>query len=662
MDFNTAQARLTTLRQQIHAHNRHYYSGTARIADTAYDALGAELKSLETAFPALKTPESPTTWVIGTPLSGFPTHAHQTPMLSLGNVYSVEELKSWEASTKKILKTKDVDYTCELKIDGLAVSLLYENGALLKGVTRGDGTSGDDVTANLKTMESLPLQLPALFTGEVRGEVYYAKANFELLNQRRQSLGEPLFKNPRNAAAGTLRLLDSSEVRRRQLDIFIYALTEGSAAEGHFENLETLRTFGFPVNSETKKCQNLSEVIAYCEKWEQQKEALPYEIDGVVVKINRLHHQRQLGATAKSPRWATAFKFTAEQAVTRLRAVEVGVGRTGVLTPVAILDPVELNSTLVARATLHNYDQIARLDLHLNDQVVLEKGGEIIPKVVAVEPTQRPTEARPIEPPNVCPSCQQKVIQVPGEVDWQCPNPQCPAQQIEKILHFVSRKAMDIDTLGPALVEQLLAHKLIENVADLYWLQHKELSALARMGDKSAKNVLEGLERSKNRPLSRFIHALGIRNVGEKSAQLLARHFGTLANLRQASVAELNQIREIGPIIAQSVHDFFQNPENQTLLENCLRAGVQPQPEATPASSNSLLAGKTIVITGNLSEKREVWKERLEAHGANVTNSVSQKTDFLLAGEGGGSKYAKAQKLNVAIVDEATALGWLEAQ
>ena len=667
MDLQSAQVRLHILRQEIHNYNRAYYTGDALVSDEDYDLLTSELKSLEQRFPILKDPVSPTTKIFWAPLSAFVSHSHQFPMLSLNNVYSLEELQSWAESASKLLHTDEIEYTCELKIDGLAVSILYENGKLVKAVTRGDGISGDDVTPNIKTIESLPLVLPEPLTTEVRGEIYYSHANFEKLNLRRQSEGEALFKNPRNAAAGTLRMLDSSEVRRRRLDVFIYAMMSGPLEKEHFRNMQKLRVLGLPVNSETEHCQSLTEVIAYCQKWENKKKQLPYEIDGVVIKIDSLFQQAQLGATAKSPRWEVAFKFTAEQAQTRLLDVEVGVGRTGVLTPVAILEPVELKGTLVSRATLHNYDQIARLDLHIQDQVVLEKGGEIIPKIVAVDKNVRGSDVRPIQPPLLCPSCKTEVIQLSGEVDWRCPNSLCPAQQMETILHFVSRKAMDIETIGPALVEQMLNQQLIRNVADLYQLRQQDLSQLERMGEKSARNVLTSIEQSKNIRLSRFIYALGIRNVGEKSAKLLARHFGTLKALQTASEEELSEIDEIGPIIAQNVLEYFQVPDNQAILEQCLANGIVLEPEIPllhhPAPAEpSKLVGKTLVITGTLSESRDVWKERLELHGAFVTSSLSQKTDFLLAGENAGSKLAKAQKLNIAVIDETTVSNWMDPQ
>ncbi|MBF0286291.1 MAG: NAD-dependent DNA ligase LigA [SAR324 cluster bacterium] len=660
MNQQAARLRIEELCQQIHEHNRSYYTKIPTISDEAYDLLVVELKSLENSFPSLQNIVSPTAKIIGTPLSAFSSHAHQFPMLSLGNVYSFDELQSWAGSAEKFLESKELEYTCELKIDGLAVSILYEGGRLIRGVTRGDGMTGDEITQNIKTVENLPLQLSKPWSMEVRGEIYYSKRNFEKLNQRRQSMGEPLFKNPRNAAAGSIRLLDSREVRRRNLNIFVYSLVSGSLEDGHFQNLEKLREHGFPVNPETRKYPSLTEVIKFCQQWEQEKDELPYEIDGVVIKINAIHQQNKLGSTAKSPRWAIAFKFTAKQALTRLLKVEIGVGRTGVLTPVAILTPVELNGTIVSRATLHNYDQVARLDLHAGDLVTLEKGGEIIPKVVAVDKAARPRAAVRIEPPTACPSCNTLAIQSPGEVDWRCPNPQCKSQQMESILHFVSRKAMNIETIGPALVEQLLDKGLLHSVADLFCLKHEDLSQLDRMGDKSADNVLIGIEQSKNCQLSRFVYALGIRNVGEKSAKLLARHFQTLENLMNASIEDLHQVDEIGPIIAKSVYDFSREPENQNIIQQCLNNGIVLQQDRQTSKNTSPLSGKTVVITGTLSQPREVWKERLEEVGAIVTNSVSKKTNYLLAGENAGSKLAKANKLNIQTVDENTIQEWME--
>jgi DNA ligase (NAD+) len=495
---------------------------------------------------------------------------------------------------------------------------------------------------------------------EVRGEVYLSRKNFDTLNQLRLNSGDPLFKNPRNAAAGSLRLLDSTETRRRHLEVFIYTIADGIPYETHARNLEFLSQQEFPLNPETKMVGSIEEVLEYCRYWEERKAELLYDIDGIVIKVNSLKHQKQLGFTARSPRWATSFKFTAEQAATVLRSIEVGVGRTGILTPVAILDPVELNGTTVSRATLHNYDQVERFDLHYDDHVTLEKGGEIIPKIVAVQTTLRSADALKIEPPLDCPACRTLAVSLEGDVEWRCPNPQCAAQQKEQILHFVSRRAMDIDTIGPALIEQLLAKKLIRNAADLYLLTHEDLSRLERMGDKSAENVLIGIEKSKQCDLGQFVHALGIANVGEKTARILSLHFGSLEKLMLGSRDEFERIEEIGPVIAESIFNFFQQAEQHQVIANFLERGVVPAEEIIQEITDSPFSGKIVVLTGTLSEPRDVWKKRLIQVGANVTGSVSKNTDFVLAGENAGSKLEKAEKLKVLVIDETKALNLLE--
>ncbi len=463
MPSNSAtQARIQELSALIHQHNFSYYCGGSAddqgksCKDETYDALVLELKELENQCPEMRNEDSPTRKIKGEPHSSFPSRKHLVPMLSLGNVYSLEELESWDATVKKMLGGQSPEYVCELKIDGVAVSAIYRNGVLSAGVTRGDGSEGEEITPNIKTISCLPLTLKDERDLEVRGEVYLPRENFDALNQQRLNSEEPLFKNPRNAAAGSLRLLDSTETSRRQLAVFIYTIAEGIPHEMHAVNLDFLCQHEFPLNPETKLVSSIEDVLEFCRYWEEHKDELPYDIDGIVLKVNSLKQQKQLGFTAKSPRWATAFKFTAEQAATVLRSIEVGVGRTGILTPVAILDPVELNGTTVSRATLHNYDQVERFNLHLGDHVTLEKGGEIIPKIVAVDPTLRSVEALKIEPPSACPECGTLALRPEGEVEWRCPNPECPAQQKELILHFVSRRAMDIDTIGPALIEQLL--------------------------------------------------------------------------------------------------------------------------------------------------------------------------------------------------------------
>lgn len=667
MPSNSATlARIQELSALIHQHNISYYCGGSAddqgksCKDETYDALVLELKELENQCPEMRSEDSPTRKIKGEPHSSFPSRKHLVPMLSLGNVYSLEELESWDATVKKMLGGQSTEYVCELKIDGVAVSAIYRNGVLSAGVTRGDGSEGEEITPNIKTISCLPLTLKDERDLEVRGEVYLPRENFDALNQQRLNSAEPLFKNPRNAAAGSLRLLDSTETSRRQLAVFIYTIAEGIPHEMHAVNLDFLRKHEFPLNPETKLVSSIEDVLEFCRYWEEHKEELPYDIDGIVLKVNSLKQQKQLGFTAKSPRWATAFKFTAEQAATVLKSIEVGVGRTGILTPVAILDPAELNGTTVSRATLHNYDQVERFNLHLGDHVTLEKGGEIIPKIVAVDPTFRSAEALKIEPPSACPVCGTLALRPEGEVEWRCPNPECPAQQKELILHFVSRRAMDIDTIGPALIEQLLTKKLLKSAADLYLLRHEDLSGLERMGDKSAKNVLSGIEKSKKCELGQFVHALGIANVGEKTARILALHFGTLEKLISATPEELEKIEEIGPVIAHSIFDFFQHEEQRQLIADFLERGVDPAEEKILEITDSPFSGKIVVLTGTLSEPRDVWKKRLILAGANVTGSVSKNTDFVLAGENAGSKLDKAEKLEVSVIDEATALELFE--
>ena len=663
---STTQARIRELSALIHQYNYSYYCGNDSdesekyCADETYDALVLELKALENQYPELKLEDSPTLHITGEPHSVFPSRKHLIPMLSLGNVYSLDELKSWGTSIQKLLGGQNPEYVCELKIDGVAISAIYRNGLLSAGVTRGDGSEGEEITPNIKTISCLPLKINDERDLDVRGEVYFPRKNFDAYNQQRISSGELPFKNPRNAAAGSLRLLDSTETRRRNLAVFIYTIAEGAPEESHAGNLKFLQQQEFPVNPETKKVGSIEEVLDFCRYWEEHKEELPYDIDGIVLKINSLKQQRQLGFTAKSPRWATAFKFTAEQAFSVLREVEVGVGRTGNLTPVAILDPVELNGTIVGRATLHNYDQVERFNLHLGDHVTLEKGGEIIPKIVAVDPTKRHSAAQKIKPPQCCPSCGTSAVRFQDEVEWRCPNSECPAQQKEQILHFVSRRAMDMDTIGPALIEQLMTKNLLQNAADLYLLRHEDLSGLERMADKSAANVLSSIEKSKKCELAQFVHALGIANVGEKTASILAQQFGTLGRLMSGTPDDFEKVEAIGPVIAESIIDFFQDQRQRQLIADFLERGVSPAEVKILEIVDSPFSGKIVVLTGTLSEPRDVWKKRLIQAGANVTGSVSKKTDFVLAGENAGSKLEKAEKLKVAVIDETTALNLLE--
>ncbi len=651
--------RMQELTELIHGHNARYYLGTPTISDESFDALVRELVQLESSYPKLRDPSSPLLRIVAAPLSTFPSRSHRIPMLSLSNAYSFEEVVNWDTSLRRLLEASQVEYVGELKIDGLAVSLIYERGRLEAGVTRGDGQVGDEITPNLLTIANLPVLLPEPINLEVRGEVYLPHLNFEKLNVRRQAEGEPLFKNPRNAAAGTLRLLDTAEVRHRRLQILIYTVVRGSNKTSHYANLQWLGELGFPINPATRLLSDWNSVKNFLEHWESERRHLDYDVDGIVLKVNSLEDQAVLGMTAKSPRWAVAFKFTAEQAVSTLRKIEIGVGRTGVLTPVALLDPVELNGTTVSRATLHNYDQIERLQLHLGDQVLVEKGGEIIPKIVAVHQPAPVSECGPIDPPTSCPACDSLAIQYPGEIDWRCPNPECPAQLQERLLHFVSRRAMDIDAVGPALLDQLLNRRLVQSAADLYRLKIEDLTPLERMGLKSAQNVVLAIDQSRERPLPCFLHALGIPHVGEKTAQLLARNYGSLEVLQRADQEELAAIHEIGPVIAESVVRYFRSTETKALLQELEDAGVRSQELQVQQAPDSPIKGKTVVLTGTLSEPRDVWQQRLEDAGARISGSVSKKTDYVLAGEKAGSKLEKAEKLKISVISEDQAQSWL---
>ncbi|HEX7926081.1 MAG TPA: NAD-dependent DNA ligase LigA, partial [bacterium] len=543
-------------------------------------------------------------------------------------------------------------YMAELKVDGLAIALIYENGELVSAVTRGDGQTGEDVTPNAKTIPTLPHKLKKPLNLEARGEVYYSLTAFKQLNEDREAAGEATFKNPRNAAAGTLRTLDSSEVSQRKLDLVVYALAGEPQEKTHSGTLEWLGKLGFPVSAERRKCKTLADVAKYYQHWSEARADLDYMIDGVVVKVDDLGLYDTLGMTAKSPRWAAALKFETEQVTTKLLEVTWQVGRTGVLTPVANLEPVLLGGTTVSRATLHNMDQIRLLDLKVGDAVYLVKGGEIIPKVIGVDTSKRKGKEKTIDPPKKCPSCGSTPVHLEGEVDHLCVNPLCPDQRAERIRHFVSRRAMDVESVGPALIEQLLATGLIETYADLYALTVKQLAGLERMGQKSAQNVFDALEQSKTRPLDRFLHGLGIRMVGERTARVLARHFKSLDAIEAASLEDIDNVNEIGTVTAQAIFDFFHDSKQLKLIRQCLKLGVDPQPLEAGGRESAALSGKTVVITGTLSEPRNVWKDRLERAGATVTGSVSKKTDFLLAGESAGSKLDVAKEHGVRIVSE----------
>lgn len=654
-----APARLEARRHMVD----YYIEGQPPCSDEEYDALIAKVEAFEAKDSSLRDWDSPATQVLDGVQEAFPTRQHSSPMLSLSNAYSHAELEEWEASLKRLLPEAEPAYVAELKIDGLAVAIHYVRGRLEYAITRGDGTMGDEVTRNVKTLHGLPHALPEPLTLEVRGEVYYTLSSFEKLNRDREQRGEDTFKNPRNAAAGTLRLMDTVEVGQRALDIGIYALASPSPHPTHMETMNWLAAMGLPTGAHRRRCANLDALRNFYEEWHTRRGELDYLIDGVVVKVDQLALRAQSGSTSKSPRWAVALKFTAEQARTRLAAVKIGVGRTGVLTPIALLEPVQLAGTTVSRATLHNYDQIRRLDLHINDMVFLEKGGDIIPKVTGVDLEARKAGGTtPIEVPETCPFCHARLDQLEGEVDLYCVNVQCPEQQTERIRHFVSRRAMDIESMGPALIDQLLERGMITTFADLFRLNAQQLAGLERMAEKSAQNVIQAIEASQTRPLDKFIHGLGIRHVGERVARVLARHFKTLQGLRGASVEELENVNEIGAVTANSVHAYLSDSANWALIEQALAAGLNPASVEPAGGGSSELEGRTVVITGSLSEPRGRWKARLEAAGASVTGSVSKKTDYLLAGANPGSKMEAAERHGVKVVDEAQMNQLLEAQ
>ena len=660
----SARAELEKTRLRLRRGLVDYYCGDAlEFDEEAYAELAGRVRALEAEAPQLRDWDSPTTRVVPLTQDPFPSRAHAIPMLSLSNAYSMDELRDWETSLLRTIPGIQPTYVTELKIDGLAIALHYEQGELIAAVTRGDGTIGEEVTRNIKTIGGLPHRLAEPVTLEARGEVYYTLEDFQRVNRLREKQGEAPFKNPRNSAAGTLRMLDPGAVGLRNLNVAVHALATPSPKETDWETLAWLESLGLPVTSPVRRFGSIDDIEAYYFETMNAREGLPFQIDGIVIKVDQLALREQAGFTSKSPRWATALKFGAEQAETTLLSVHIGVGRTGMLTPIANLEPVALGGTTVARATLHNYEQIERLGLRLGDRVVLEKGGDIIPKVVrVVTDGVKRGGLKAIEPPEQCPSCGEPPVKLEGEVDFHCLNPVCPAQQFERIRHYVSRSAMDIESIGPALIEQMVAGGLIRTFAGLYSLEASQLESLERMGKKSAANVIEAIHASRTRPLGKFLHALGIRYVGEGAAQVLARHFRSLKDLRAASVEALENVNEIGAVTAKSLYDFFHDPAKLTLIDQCLANGVQPTPPeaAGAAEGETPLAGKTVVITGALSQPRPQWKERLERAGANVTGSISGKTDFLLAGENAGSKMAAANKHGVRIVDEQEMSKWME--
>jgi len=654
------EAEIERLRRTIRRHDHLYYvENKPEISDKEYDSLYRKLRDLEKANPELITPDSPTQRVGVDQIKGFPQVKHIAPMMSLDNTYSADEIREFDKRVRKNLKDEKIEYIVELKFDGVSTSLLYEKGKWVLGATRGDGMRGDDVSANLKTIRSIPLSFsdevekaPKLI--EVRGEVCMTKKAFEKLNEEKERKGEELFANPRNAAAGSLKLLDSKIVAKRGLDIYIWGTGhyEGIEFRTHAEVLDYLKKAGFRVNPHYELCGTIEEVIAYCNSWEDRHDKLDVEIDGMVLKVNDLAQREKLGVTSKSPRWAIAYKFPAEKALTEVEDIIVQVGRTGAITPVAILKPVHLSGTTVSRATLHNFDEIGRLDVKIGDKVYVEKSGEIIPKVLSVAKEKRTGREKMFHAPVKCPACGSKLIRVPEEVAIRCENVGCPAQIKETVLHFASRNAMDIEGMGDAMANQLVDKGLIKDYGDIYYLKFDGVKNLERMAEKSARNLMDAVEKSKSNDLNRLIYALGIRHVGEHAAWILAGHFGSIEKLQNAKFDELNNINEIGPVMAESVYNFFQNKENLKILKKLKEAGLRMR-QAKPKEGAGLLAGKTIVITGTLKFfARNDAEELIRRLGGKASSSVSKNTDFLVAGEEPGSKLDKAKALGVKIITE----------
>ncbi len=650
------------LREQIRHHEHRYYVlDDPQISDAAFDRLVRRLQALEAEHPELITPDSPTQRVGGQPREGFLKVAHRRPMLSLDNAYSFEELADFDRRVREGSGRPQVGYVCEHKFDGFSISVLYEGGVYSRAVTRGDGREGEDVTANVKTIRAVPLRLAReklkkarlLGTFEVRGEVIMTRRAFEQVNREQEERGEKVFANPRNAAAGSVRVLDPTITARRSLDLFLYALyVDGRMPrKRHVEVLETLAALGFKVNPHWKRCAGLEEVRRYCELWESKREKLPYEIDGIVVKVDETPLWEELGATSKAPRWAVAFKYAAQQAETVVKEIRVQVGRTGALTPVALLEPVPVGGVTVSRSTLHNMDEIERLGVHEGDTVLIERAGEVIPHVLKVVKHGKTEKA--FRMPERCPECRSRIHKAEDEVAYRCVNAACPARIKESLLHFASRRAMNIDGLGYKLVDQLVDKGLVKDFADLYALDKDTVAALERMGEKSAENLLAEIEQSKRAGLARLIYALGMRFVGERTGELLAQHFGSLEKLQQATVEDLLAVEEVGEKVAQSIVEFFSEKANRQVLHKLRQAGVETVQKRARARGDKL-AGKTFVLTGTLAQwSREEARDLIESLSGKVTSSVSKKTDYVVVGADPGSKLDKARSLGVATLDEA---------
>jgi DNA ligase (NAD+) len=665
------EARVRQLREEIEGHNYRYYVLDApSIPDAEYDRLFRELQQLEADYPQFLNPDSPTQRIGAQPLEAFSQVTHRVPMLSLNNAFEDEEVAAFDRRVREGLAAAgEVDYATEPKFDGLAISLSYENGILVQGATRGDGFTGEDVTANLKTIKSIPLRLPVAEPPrllEVRGEVLMLKRDFERLNAQQREKGEKEFANPRNAAAGSLRQLDSRVTAGRRLTFFAYGVGAVEGADlpaSHQAVMDWLAGMRFPVSRERALARGVEGLLAYYRRIGEERGSLPYDIDGVVYKVNDLAAQERLGFVARAPRFAVAHKFPAQEAMTELLGIDVQVGRTGAITPVARLKPVFVGGVTVTNATLHNEDEIRRKDVHIGDTVIVRRAGDVIPEVVAVVPEKRPILAPEFVMPKACPECGSHIMRLPDEAIARCTGGlYCPAQRKQAILHFASRRAMDVEGLGDKLVDQLVDKGLVNNPADLYRLRMNTLANLERMAEKSAQNLLDALEKSKRTTLARFVYALGIRNVGEATAKDLARHFGSLDALMAADAGRLQQVPDVGPVVADSIAQFFAEAHNREVIAQLREQGVawEESPGAAP-STGGTLAGKTFVLTGTLpAMSREAAKEKIEAAGGKVSGSVSKKTDYVVAGAEPGSKFTKAQELGVTILDEAGLLALLE--
>jgi DNA ligase (NAD+) len=656
------EIKIEKLRNEIRRHEHLYYVLDApEISDADFDLLMQDLKGLEAAHPDLVTPDSPSQRVGGKPREGFVKVAHSRPMLSLDNAFSEEELRNWDRRVRELAGNAKIEYVCELKLDGMSLALTYEKGRLARGVTRGDGSVGEDVTPNVRTMRSVPLSVPAEALQkagvpqdfEVRGEVIMPLQGFERMNEDREAQGLAKFANPRNAAAGTIRVLEPNIVAQRRLDLFAYfLLVDGKYfPDHHSEALKALHALGFKVNQHHTLASTMDDVLAFISKGEQMREKLPYEIDGIVIKVNSLRLQARLGFTGKAPRWAIAYKYAARSGETRVEDIKAQVGRTGKLTPVAWLKPVPIGGTTVSRATLHNMDEIERLGVKIGDWVMVERGGDVIPKVVKViEDKDHPRGDKKFHMPERCPVCNGHVVRVEGEADHRCVNANCPAKLRESILHFAARSVMNIEGMGEVLVNQLADSGLVKDIADIYELSKTKLLTLERVGDKSAENLLAEIEQSRKLPLERVIYGLGIRFVGERTAEFLSEHFGSMDALMKASQEELQEVNEVGPRVAASIHEFFSEPRNRKLVE---RLGKYLTFTGKKRERGTALAGKTFVITGTLANySRDAAKKLIEDAGGKVTGSVSKKTDYVVAGDDPGSKLDKARELGVNVIGE----------